>query len=44
MAWKLLTEVYTLPKDRMYITYFGGDKKLGLQPDVECKEAWLQLG
>ncbi|XP_064638396.1 alanine--tRNA ligase, cytoplasmic-like isoform X2 [Lineus longissimus] len=44
MAWKLLTEVYNLPNERLYITYFGGDKKLGLQPDMECKEAWLKLG
>src|SRR5690606_37640165 len=25
-AWELLTEVYKLPKDRMYVTVFEGDK------------------
>ncbi|KAG0221416.1 Alanine--tRNA ligase [Mortierella sp. GBA43] len=43
MAWKLLTEVYGLPKDRLYVTYFGGDEKQGLAPDLEAKELWLQV-
>ena len=25
MAWRLLTEVYQLPTDRLYVTYFAGD-------------------
>ena len=29
-AWQLLTEVYGLPKDRLYATYFEGDETLGL--------------
>ncbi|KAI8618801.1 tRNA synthetases class II (A)-domain-containing protein [Chytriomyces sp. MP71] len=44
MAWELLTEVYGMPKDRLYITYFGGDKQLGIGPDLEAKELWLELG
>ena len=44
MAWELLTEVYKLPKNRLYITYFGGDEKLGLGPDLEAKQLWLDLG
>jgi alanyl-tRNA synthetase len=44
MAWELLTEVYHLPKDRLYITYFGGDEKLGLGPDLEARDLWLSLG
>ncbi|XP_041454380.1 LOW QUALITY PROTEIN: alanine--tRNA ligase, cytoplasmic-like [Lytechinus variegatus] len=44
MSWKLLTEVYKLPAERMYITYFGGDAKAGLEPDMECKQIWLDLG
>ena len=44
MAWKLLTEVYGLPKERIYITYFGGDENLGLGPDLEAKQLWLDLG
>ncbi|KAJ3215480.1 Alanine--tRNA ligase [Dinochytrium kinnereticum] len=44
MAWELLTEVYKLPKDRLYITYFGGDEALGLGPDLEAKQLWLDIG
>ncbi|KAJ3291258.1 hypothetical protein HDU79_002581 [Rhizoclosmatium sp. JEL0117] len=44
MAWELLTEVYKMPKDRLYITYFGGDKDLGIGPDEEAKQLWLELG
>ncbi|XP_030830999.1 alanine--tRNA ligase, cytoplasmic [Strongylocentrotus purpuratus] len=44
MSWKLLTEVYKLPAERMYITYFGGDPEAGLEPDLECKQIWLDLG
>ncbi|KAF9344524.1 Alanine--tRNA ligase, partial [Mortierella sp. NVP85] len=44
MAWTLLTEVYGLPKDRLYVTYFGGDEKQGLSPDLEAKELWIQRG
>ncbi|XP_072013777.1 alanine--tRNA ligase, cytoplasmic-like [Amphiura filiformis] len=44
MAWELLTEVYRLPKDRLYVTYFGGDEKQKLPPDNDCKQIWLNLG
>tara|TARA_B110000091_G_scaffold116951_1_gene126110 strand:- start:877 stop:3507 length:2631 start_codon:yes stop_codon:yes gene_type:complete len=39
-AWELLTEVYKLDKDRLYVTVFEGDKgdKLGL--DQEAKDIW----
>lgn len=43
-AWELLTEVLKLPNDRLYVTYFGGDTKSGLGPDLECKNIWLSLG
>ncbi|OWB61758.1 hypothetical protein B5S29_g2661 [[Candida] boidinii] len=43
-SWNLLTKVYALPKDRLYVTYFGGDEKLGLEPDLEAKEYWQQIG
>ncbi|KAJ4815648.1 Alanine--tRNA ligase [Rhynchospora pubera] len=39
-AWELLTEVYKLPTDRIYATYFGGDEKAGLAPDEEAKSIW----
>lgn len=44
MAWELLTQVYEIPKDRLYVTYFGGDASLGLSADEESKEIWLSLG
>ncbi|KAH0622607.1 hypothetical protein JD844_025040 [Phrynosoma platyrhinos] len=44
MAWELLTEIYEIPKDRLYVTYFGGDATLGLCADEETKEIWLSLG
>ncbi|XP_046469188.1 alanine--tRNA ligase, cytoplasmic [Neodiprion pinetum] len=43
-AWELLTEVFKLPSDRLYVTYFGGDEQSGLKPDEECKQIWLSLG
>lgn len=43
-AWELLTEVLKLPGDRLYVTYFGGDAASGLEPDLECKDIWLNLG
>ncbi|KXN90914.1 Alanine--tRNA ligase [Leucoagaricus sp. SymC.cos] len=43
-SWELLTEVYQLPRDRLYVTYFEGDPKNGLEPDLEAKEHWLAQG
>ncbi|CAD7975977.1 unnamed protein product [Amoebophrya sp. A25] len=40
-AWELLTEVYGLPKDRLYATYYGGDPKQPSVPaDMEAKKLW----
>jgi alanyl-tRNA synthetase len=39
-AWELLTEVYKLPKDKLYVTVFGGDNGDGLPVDEEAKELW----
>jgi alanyl-tRNA synthetase len=41
-AWELLTEVFKLPKDRLYVTYFEGDKGDGLGPDTETQDLWRQ--
>ncbi|XP_001357433.2 alanine--tRNA ligase, cytoplasmic [Drosophila pseudoobscura] len=43
-AWEFLTNRLHLPKDRLYVTYFGGDEASGLEPDLECKQLWLDLG
>ncbi|HMR45695.1 MAG TPA: alanine--tRNA ligase [Bacteroidia bacterium] len=41
-AWELLTEVYKLPKDRLYVTVFEGDKKENLSFDEESNACWKQ--
>ncbi|KAI4497616.1 hypothetical protein M0802_007386 [Mischocyttarus mexicanus] len=43
-AWEYLTVNLKLSSDRLYITYFGGEEKSGLDPDNECKDIWLSLG
>lgn len=44
LAWELLTKVYGLEADRLYVTYFGGEPSAGLEPDLEAKQCWLDLG
>ncbi|GAB3913061.1 alanine--tRNA ligase [Mucilaginibacter boryungensis] len=41
-SWELLTQVYKLPKDRLYVTYFEGDAKEGLEKDTETLNLWKQ--
>ncbi|KAJ8673583.1 hypothetical protein QAD02_004845 [Eretmocerus hayati] len=43
-AWNLLVDVYGIRKEFLYVTYFDGNQKLGLKPDLECKEIWLKIG
>ena len=42
-AWELLTGVYKLPKERLWVSVFGGDEKDGLAPDVEAEELWREV-
>ena len=42
-SWELLTEVYGLPKDRLYATVFEGDKKDNLPADDEARAIWLRF-
>jgi alanyl-tRNA synthetase len=42
MAWELLTEVYELPKDRLYVTVFEGDAKDGVSVDQESIDLWTK--
>ncbi|ELW65622.1 Alanyl-tRNA synthetase, mitochondrial [Tupaia chinensis] len=44
MAWELLTQVYGIPEDRLWVSFFGGDPKAGLEPDLESRDIWLSLG
>ncbi len=39
-AWELLTEVYGIPKDRLYVTVFEGDAKEKLEFDQEAYDFW----
>lgn len=41
-AWELLTEVYGISKDMIYVTVFGGDEKEGLQADKEAYDYWKE--
>jgi alanyl-tRNA synthetase len=41
-AWELLTEVYGLPKERLWVTVFAGDEKDGLQADEEAERIWRE--
>jgi alanyl-tRNA synthetase len=42
-AWELLTEEYKLPKDRLYVTVFEGDKKENLAFDQEAHDYWKKF-
>ena len=41
-AWELLTEVYKLDKDRLYVTIFEGDESEGLAKDTEAFDFWKE--
>ena len=42
-AWELLTEVYKLPKDRLYATVFEGDAKENLPASTIARAKWQEL-
>ncbi len=39
-AWELLTKVYGIKEENLYVTYFGGDEKENLPADNEALEYW----
>ncbi|MFZ9719450.1 MAG: alanine--tRNA ligase, partial [Chitinophagaceae bacterium] len=41
-SWELLTDVYGISKDRLYVTVFEGDDKEGLPKDQEAYDYWEQ--
>jgi alanyl-tRNA synthetase len=43
-SWELLTKVYGLDPNRLYVTYFEGNSEMGLEPDTEAKELWKAVG
>ncbi|MCB0480740.1 MAG: alanine--tRNA ligase, partial [Flavobacteriales bacterium] len=40
MAWELLTDVYKIDKDRLYVTVFGGDQEDNTAEDTEAFDIW----
>ena len=42
-SWELLTEVYKIPKDRLYVTVFEGDQKEQLPPSSIALAKWQTL-
>ena len=43
-SWELMTKIYGLDPQRLYVTYFEGSKEGGLSPDLEAKELWKAVG
>ncbi|KAL8703634.1 MAG: hypothetical protein Q9201_003172 [Fulgogasparrea decipioides] len=43
-SWELLTRVYGLDPDRLYVTYFEGNKSGNLEPDDEARDCWKAVG
>lgn len=43
-SWELLTKVYGLDPQRLYVTYFEGHEEGGLEPDLEAKALWRAAG
>jgi len=41
-SWELLTEVYKIDKDRLYVTVFEGDEQEGLPFDQEAYDEWAK--
>ncbi len=42
-AWELLTEVFKIDKDILYVSVFEGDPSEGLERDQEAYELWKQF-
>jgi alanyl-tRNA synthetase len=42
-SWELLTEVYKIDKDRLYVTIFEGDANENLDRDDEAFEEWKKV-
>lgn len=41
-GWELLTNIYGINKDNLYVTVFGGDKEDGLDMDMEAYNFWKE--
>jgi alanyl-tRNA synthetase len=41
-AWELLTKVWGIPRERLWVTVFGGDAKDKLPADEEAASIWIE--
>ncbi|MDD2386595.1 MAG: alanine--tRNA ligase [Bacteroidales bacterium] len=42
-AWELLTEIFKIEKERLYITVFGGDSNDNMPIDTEAEDIWKKF-
>ncbi|MCC7246672.1 MAG: alanine--tRNA ligase, partial [Saprospiraceae bacterium] len=42
-SWELLTHVYKIPKDRLYVSVFGGNEAEGVPFDQEAYDIWRTM-
>jgi alanyl-tRNA synthetase len=42
-AWELLTDVFKIEKDQLYVTIFEGDESEGLERDQDAYDFWKEL-
>lgn len=44
LAFRFLTEYLKIPKEKLYVSIFGGDPEIGLEEDDEARQYWLDVG
>ena len=42
LAWGLVTQIFKLDREKLWVTYFGGSGQL--EPDYETRDIWRSLG
>jgi alanyl-tRNA synthetase len=42
-GWELLTDIFKIDKERLYITIFQGDEKEGLVKDIDAYNCWKKI-
>jgi alanyl-tRNA synthetase len=42
-SWELLTEIYKIPKDRLYVSVFAGNEAEGVPFDQEAYDVWRTM-
>lgn len=44
LAFRFLTQYLKIPKEKLFVSIFGGDPELGLEEDEEARQYWLEVG